>query len=66
MTRLLTFIILLMACSSASAQITNGQINYEMRIDQWSQNCDNDALSADDNEVRVGLTSDANTGGTAT
>jgi hypothetical protein len=66
MTRLLTFIILLMACSSASAQITNGQINYELRIDQWRQNCDNDGLSNDDNEVRVGLNTDSNTGGTAT
>lgn len=48
------------------SQITNGQINYELYVDQWRQSCDNDGFSADDNEVRVGLTTDANTAGTAT
>ncbi len=50
------------------SQITNSQINYELRVDQWYQGCENDNafISADDNEVKVGLTSDANTGGTAT
>jgi len=47
-------------------QISNGQVNYELYVDQWRQNCDNDNFSADDNEVRVGLSSDLNTGGTAT
>ena len=46
-------------------QISNNQINYELRVDQWRQTCNNDGLSADDNEVRIGLTSDSNTGGTA-
>lgn len=46
-------------------QISNNQINYELRVDQWRQTCDNDVLSTDDNEVRIGLTSDNNTGGTA-
>lgn len=61
------FIVFIFSLSnSVHAQITNGQINYELRIDQWRQTCDNDGLSADDNEVRVGLNSDVNTGGTAT
>ncbi|MGQ3014065.1 MAG: immunoglobulin domain-containing protein, partial [Flavobacteriales bacterium] len=47
------------------AQITNGQVNYELRVDQWYQSCDNDWINADDNEIRIGLSSDGNTGGTA-
>lgn len=63
-------LLFLLACTflytQVHTQITNSQINYELRVDQWRQSCDNDALSADDNEVRIGLTSDGNTGGTAT
>lgn len=51
---------------STFSQITNGTINYELRADAFYQSCDNDAFSSDDNEVRIGLTSDANTGGTST
>ena len=59
-------LIFLSLCIETFAQITNGQVNYELRVDQFRQTCDNDGLSNDDNEVRVSLTSDANTGGTAT
>jgi hypothetical protein len=52
--------------ANINAQISNGNVNYEMRVEQWRQTCDNDAFSADDNEVRIGLNSDGNTGGTAT
>lgn len=65
--RLIFLIVLFFSIyQSLLSQITNSQVNYELRIDQWRQTCDNDALSADDNEVKVGLTSDTNTGGTAT
>lgn len=59
-------LLLILVSATAFSQITNSNINYELRVDQWRQNCDNDAFSSDDNEVRIGLTSDANTGGTAT
>lgn len=62
----LTFILAALVHQNVIGQITNGEINYELRIDQWRQTCDNDGFTNDDNEVRVGLTSDANTGGSAT
>jgi hypothetical protein len=61
-----SFLLLVILPISLKAQITNGNVNYELRADQYCQNTDNDALSSDDNEVRLGLLSDANTGGTAT
>jgi hypothetical protein len=62
----LLFLCLVLSPFALSAQITNAQVNYELYVDQWQQTCDNDGFSSDDNEVKVGLTSDANTGGTAT
>lgn len=49
---------------AARAQITNGQINYEMRADEFRQTCDNDSWSNDDNIVRLTLGGDGNSGGT--
>lgn len=48
----------------AVAQISNGTINYELRADQFWQGYDNDGATNDDNEFRIGLISDGNTGGT--
>lgn len=53
-----------MCLCGVKAQITNGQINYEVRAEQFWQSFDNDWITSDDNEVRLGLLGDGHTGGT--
>ena len=63
---LTSLVVLLLLCNNLYGQITNGQINYEIRVDQYTQEDDNDSWTDDDHEFRTGLISDGHSGGTAT